>query len=354
MNNLNRIEKSILLARGKSQFIGYQRIYVDLTGDIKAAVLFNQCVFWSDKSKRCDGYFYKTDDEFMVETGLSKAEIKRVKRILKSLGFIKTKLERANGAPTTHYFVDIPFIQQAINQYSKIHQLDKSETIHSDLVKSDQSITENTTESTSQNTTVSEPGSFTTPTCIMEDSIKEATDSKHIEGSNSYDEDDIHKEDISWLMDDVLKVCGVSSLSIEEKERIMKIGRLIFHEYYRSYYKFSKEYSWSPEKYEKQYIQDKLKWAEGIWFKEGRRLSPTQILNAIEKPVNKEKWRRYNQNNGGNTNKIRTGHQHRQHETDSKNLVEGVVHKLMPISSSKVTTYAEIIDRKYQLKQVIK
>ena len=323
MDNRERLIDFIQKATGQSNIIAFPRILVDITGGIKSAVFMSQLVYWSDKGKRTDGYIYKKDSELANETGLSLAEIKRIKPKLIELGFIQIKRKKANGAPTTHYLVNIANIEKAINQYSENHPMDQSESNQSDWVKSDQSITEITQKNTTQNTAASEPVPYTSVTCSIEDSIREADDRNYTDYYNSDDEDDDHKEDISWLEDEVLKVCGVSSLSIEEKERVRQIGKNIYHDEEVSYRKFSTP-SQSPDSYEIRYIKDKLAWADGIWLKEGRRLSPTQILKAIKKPENKDKWRSYVSKKELNKNKFTSDHRLRLFDGNTINVKQGM------------------------------
>jgi hypothetical protein len=300
--------------------IDFALIFVDITGDIKASIFLNQLVYWSDKAKRKDGFIYKTDKELSIETRLSLAEIKRIKPILENLGFIKTMCKKANGAPTTHYLVHIANKEKAIKQYGENHQMDKSESNHSDLVKSDQSLTEITTENTQQNTTVSVPVVYTSVFCSAQRSINEANDTNNIDYYNSRDDDNDDEEDITWLEDEVLRVCGVSSLSIKEKEQVRLIGNKIYHDEEGCYRKFSTP-SYSPDRFEIRYIRDKLKWADGIWFKEGR-WSPNQILNSIEKPENKEKWRRFKQYKDRKRDKSSSVYQPRFSEADTLNVYQ--------------------------------
>ena len=49
-----------------------------LGGDHKAAILLSQILYWSDKTKDPDGWFYKSYADWQTETGLSEAQVRRI------------------------------------------------------------------------------------------------------------------------------------------------------------------------------------------------------------------------------------------------------------------------------------
>jgi len=54
--------------------IAYHRVFVTLTGSVKAAVFLSQAVYWQKRAKQKDGFWYKTSEEWTEETGLSRHE----------------------------------------------------------------------------------------------------------------------------------------------------------------------------------------------------------------------------------------------------------------------------------------
>ncbi|NPV86310.1 MAG: hypothetical protein HPY45_09920 [Anaerolineae bacterium] len=92
---------------GQANILTIPRVFVDLTGDLKAALFLAQCIYWSSRSST-PGVFYKTYQEWENELSLSRYEIdncrKRVTR------WIKTDLHQVNGKPVLHYTVDLPAI----------------------------------------------------------------------------------------------------------------------------------------------------------------------------------------------------------------------------------------------------
>lgn len=88
-----------------------------LGGDHKAAILLSQILYWGDRTKDRDGWFYKSYSDWQSETGLSESQVRRIlngdKRVkrpqltLRDLG-VETKLRKVKttGAPTLHFRID--------------------------------------------------------------------------------------------------------------------------------------------------------------------------------------------------------------------------------------------------------
>lgn len=90
-------------------------------GGINEALFWQQCYYWSDKTKRTDGFFYKTQEEFTKEISLSDYQQKRIRTKLVELGVLHEKRIKANGAPTIHYMVDVEAMQKILDvQFRKI------------------------------------------------------------------------------------------------------------------------------------------------------------------------------------------------------------------------------------------
>src|SRR5699024_2855356 len=76
---------------GTERHITVPRVYLELLGDFNTAAFLNQLIFWSDKTRRSDGYFYKTYTEWNEELLLSEYQVRRSAKTLKDRGFIDTK-----------------------------------------------------------------------------------------------------------------------------------------------------------------------------------------------------------------------------------------------------------------------
>lgn len=114
MSNYNDMKLLIATYSGNERHITIPKIYLELTNDYPTAALLNQMIFWSDKTKRRDGFFYKTYKEWEEETFLSEYQVRRASKKLKELGFLETKLKKANGSPTLHYKLDMDALSESI------------------------------------------------------------------------------------------------------------------------------------------------------------------------------------------------------------------------------------------------
>ena len=150
MSNYKQLREVIKRMSGQDNIITIPKIYIEFTGDLTTAALLNQIVFYSDKGKRQDGFFYKSYKDWENETGLTKRQVSYSIKKLKELGFVETKLKKANGAPTIHYKLDYDKMLDSIVTKCNFPLL-QNVTIDSD--KMSQSLTENTTEITTENTT---------------------------------------------------------------------------------------------------------------------------------------------------------------------------------------------------------
>ncbi|MEO8393302.1 MAG: hypothetical protein ABI700_09950 [Chloroflexota bacterium] len=88
-----------------------------LSGDHKAAILLAQILYWGDRTRDPNGWFYKSYAEWKLETGLSESQVRRIVNgdprvqssqiTLRDLG-VETVLKKVKrtGAPTLHYRIN--------------------------------------------------------------------------------------------------------------------------------------------------------------------------------------------------------------------------------------------------------
>lgn len=153
MDNRDKIKNLIINFSGKDNVIPIPVIYIKLLEDYHVAAFLNQLVYWSDKTKRTDGYFYKTYKEWHEELRLSRYQIDKSIAKLKELGLIETALKKANGAPTLHYKLNTDKLstwicEKLTNGFAENSQME--------LRKTDKSLTESTTENTTENISMSD------------------------------------------------------------------------------------------------------------------------------------------------------------------------------------------------------
>lgn len=138
--------------------IAFNRHYVNLGCGINGALMLSQMVYWSKRTKDQNGFFYKTQDDWIEETGLTRYEQERARKKLKELGFI---LEHKHGVPCkVHFKVDherlyLALIQYAENQQTgmwKNHKLECGKPTNKDA-ENQQTNTESTAKITSESTT---------------------------------------------------------------------------------------------------------------------------------------------------------------------------------------------------------
>lgn len=79
--------------------IAFHRVFVTLTGSVKAAVLLSQALYWQKRAKQADGWWYKTAKEWTEETGLTKREQDTARRECEK--YLNTDLR---GIPATLYW----------------------------------------------------------------------------------------------------------------------------------------------------------------------------------------------------------------------------------------------------------
>ncbi|MGE7546078.1 DnaD domain-containing protein [Sporosarcina newyorkensis] len=133
---------------GHDRVITVPKIYVELTGDLAEAILLNQIVFYSDKSKRTDGFFYKTHRDWTEEVCLTERQIRHATKKLKEKKLIETKVLKANGAPTTHYKL---LSDNLVKWITTLCGNGKQQNVVIDYDIMSQSLTEITTEITTEN-----------------------------------------------------------------------------------------------------------------------------------------------------------------------------------------------------------
>lgn len=146
-NNQKKLFNLISELSGQANILTVPKVYIRAMGSIDGGLLLSQMIYWSDKGKREDGYFYKTYAEWEDETTLSKYEVSKNVAIMVSAGFLQTIIKKANGAPTVHYKFSFDEFQQWI-----VKKLDNGidSFLTNDDEKTSQSLTETYSETYSE------------------------------------------------------------------------------------------------------------------------------------------------------------------------------------------------------------
>lgn len=119
-----------------------------LGDDLPAALLLGQLIYWQGKQGRADGAIFKTYAEWYQETGLTEYQVRRATK-KKLSEFVSTKIHRANGSPTVHYYLDIAKFSESFLKFLKERNLRNSR--NQTLVSQD-SLTRTTTKTTTKTT----------------------------------------------------------------------------------------------------------------------------------------------------------------------------------------------------------
>jgi len=81
--------------------IAYHPTLAKALKSAKAAILLGQLLYWSQRTKDSDGWFYKTGKDMYDETGLSREEQENARKSLTKAGVIE---EKRRGVPAKMYF----------------------------------------------------------------------------------------------------------------------------------------------------------------------------------------------------------------------------------------------------------
>lgn len=140
---------------GKRNNVIIPMVYIKMLGDLNAAAVLAQIIYWTEKKD--EGWFYKSYPEWEAETGLSQYQIKRAvdgdkrtkakaekskknpRATLRDLG-IKTDLRRAeNGKTCLHYTIDfnvfVPILEVFIEtgEMNIVHNTDMNNVDNAEI-----------------------------------------------------------------------------------------------------------------------------------------------------------------------------------------------------------------------------
>ena len=134
--------------------IAFNRHYVSLGCGINGALMLSQMVYWSKRTKDKNGYFYKTQEEWELETGLTRREQETARKKLRELGFVS---EHKHGVPCkVHFRVEHNSLYMALVRFSQNSQSSMAEYAKlecTDAPNSDVGIRQTNTENTTEITT---------------------------------------------------------------------------------------------------------------------------------------------------------------------------------------------------------
>ncbi len=84
--------------------IAFNPSFKKITGSTNAALLLSQAFYWTKRTKDPEGWFFKTREEWMDETGMTESELDGARTKCRDAGLMEEKLK---GVPATlHYRVN--------------------------------------------------------------------------------------------------------------------------------------------------------------------------------------------------------------------------------------------------------
>ena len=137
---------------GQNNTLSISVTFIDFVDDLETGLFLSQVIYWADRVKRSDGYFYKTDDEWNQEIKLSKYSVRKARKKLEEMGLLETVVKKANGNPTVHYKFDKDKFTQLFISFLRNRKNESSES-QNGTFENEQSLTEITTENTTEITT---------------------------------------------------------------------------------------------------------------------------------------------------------------------------------------------------------
>lgn len=116
--------KEIDFAIKTGNVIAYCSAFLKIKRDTKFVLFLSQIWYWSSRTKDKDGWFYKTQEDWEKELGLSSTEQKRIREILKKLGILEEQLK---GLPRkVHFRLNKNRLHDLLND--KTTEIEKSES----------------------------------------------------------------------------------------------------------------------------------------------------------------------------------------------------------------------------------
>ena len=101
------VVETLIAFSGNENAVVVRPAFVKFTGSLEAGMLLSQLLYWRPRTGRSDDWFYKSDKELQEELCLSRRAVRNAKVVLRKLEIITTRTRRANGAPVTHYNINL-------------------------------------------------------------------------------------------------------------------------------------------------------------------------------------------------------------------------------------------------------
>lgn len=163
---------------GQANTIAVPRVLCKFAGSLESGTLLSQMLYWSDRGGDSEGWFYKSYADWEEETFLTEYQVRKITKKFEDLGFLETKLKKANGAPTLHYRINPAKFSESILEFFSIDSL----KFKNGNLKIKESITKTTTKTTTKNIQAASASPLPTPFQAMQ-TAWETTKQKHEPGA---------------------------------------------------------------------------------------------------------------------------------------------------------------------------
>lgn len=121
MSNYDELKELVARISGQASVVTILRVYLDIFDDLELAAVISQCVFWSDKGRTGDGWFYKSQREWKAEIGIKRSALQTAIKQLEDVGIVETRLDGGrHNSPTTYYRVNMDNLTHVITEHLKI------------------------------------------------------------------------------------------------------------------------------------------------------------------------------------------------------------------------------------------
>ncbi|MGJ5632536.1 hypothetical protein [Nostoc sp. CALU 1950] len=81
--------------------IAFHRVYATIAGSASAGLFLSQAMYWDLRTNDLQGWFYKTYEQWTLETALNRYELDKIRHHLTSINILETQLK---GSPARLYY----------------------------------------------------------------------------------------------------------------------------------------------------------------------------------------------------------------------------------------------------------
>ena len=107
-------QKTMTQILASQRVIAFNPLFADVADDVIAGLMLSQLCYWSERTNRQDGWFYKSRDEWFIEARLTRKNVETARKKLEKIGVISYQLM---GVPAIgHYRVNYLILEAKIKE----------------------------------------------------------------------------------------------------------------------------------------------------------------------------------------------------------------------------------------------